>query len=225
MSGGIVHLRWEQRGVSVRTGPAWLLLMDQWCSPIKGSHLSAPTQSTLTLFPRKRHPWEPEREGGTLREHILQCCQSARKKENRDRVIEGWRSEERGDRGFIRGCTSCLTGLTLIRHGTCTPQEKRVTNASRFAYCIHTWHTENTLSACMFSAHRHHGILCKMCSKFKKFNILFSFSDIFLSLLSRWLERQKCHQCKQLTQSLLSITRPTASSRDQLTVTSNNVTW
>lgn len=59
-------------------------LKERWCSPIKGSHLSAPTQSTLTLFPRKRHPWEPGGDGGTLREHILLCCQSARRKENRN---------------------------------------------------------------------------------------------------------------------------------------------
>lgn len=86
------------------TGPAWLLLIDQWCSPIKGSHLSAPTQSTLTLFPRKRHPRELEREGGTLRELILLCCQSARRKENRDGVIEGWRSGgRRGRDGGHRG--------------------------------------------------------------------------------------------------------------------------
>ncbi|KAI9535829.1 hypothetical protein NQZ68_040150 [Dissostichus eleginoides] len=70
--------------------------MDQWCSPIKGSHLSAPTQSTLTLFPRKRHPREPEREGGTLRKLILLRCQRAGRKENGDGVMEGLWERLRG---------------------------------------------------------------------------------------------------------------------------------
>lgn len=87
--------------------------MDQWCSPIKGSHLSAPTQSTLTLFPRKRHPREPEREGETLREHILLCCQTARRKETRDGVIEGRRSGGRAEGETEEGCTSRLTGVNF----------------------------------------------------------------------------------------------------------------
>lgn len=103
------------------TGLVLLLLMDEWCRPIKGSHLSAPTRSTLTLFPRKHHPREPEREGGTLRECILLCCQSARRKESMDGVMEGWRSGGRGegekdrkDGGmWCKGGTSHLRGVNF----------------------------------------------------------------------------------------------------------------
>lgn len=55
-----------REGVSELAGPVLVLLMHQWCSPIKGSHLSAHCQSTLTLLPRKRHPRESEREGWDL---------------------------------------------------------------------------------------------------------------------------------------------------------------
>ena len=66
-----------------------------------------------------------------MREHILLSCQSARRKENRDRVTEGWRSGERGDGtskggwGSRRGgAPAASLGLTLIRHDTHTPGKK-----------------------------------------------------------------------------------------------------
>lgn len=50
-----------------------------------------------------------------MREHILLCCQSARRKENRDGVIEGWREAGRRDGGETqrKGCTSRLTGVNF----------------------------------------------------------------------------------------------------------------